>query len=369
MWTVLGVLSLLASLWGLDASWLCAADKAPTPSKAQREQTRVAAAKELAAWTKMVPSSKDGSLQKAVFYAPPEAALDGQGEPAPLLVGLHTWSGGYEQGLGYIAIAKGRKWVMVAPDFRGPNVRPEACASELAVQDVLDAVAYAREHARVDASRIYAMGSSGGGHMALMMAARAPKLWAGVSAWVPISDLAAWHAENVSSKRGYAGMLEKVCGGPPGRPETDAQYRARSPLFILAQTKGLPLDINVGIHDGHSGSVPVSQSLWAFNMLARANGLENLRLTDEQIAFMTSQEKVPPALVNQQEKDPERQKAVLFRRIAGPVRLTVFEGGHDSEPAAALAWLARQRQGSPATHQASPQETSSPALGSSQVAP
>jgi hypothetical protein len=33
------------------------------------------------------------------------------------------------------------------------------------------------------------------------------------------------------------------------------------------------------------------------------------------------------------------------RPVAGQARITVFEGGHDSEPAAAIAWLARQRRG------------------------
>ena len=38
----------------------------------------------------------------------------------------------------------------IAPDFRGPNIRPEACASKLAIQDVLDAVEYAKKNARTE---------------------------------------------------------------------------------------------------------------------------------------------------------------------------------------------------------------------------
>ena len=318
--------------------------KAPATPKPNRGQTRQAAQQQLAQVTVTIPSTRDGSPQKAVFYVPSEAAPDRKGDPVPLLVALHTWSGGYEQGLNYLPLAKKWNWVMVAPDFRGPNRRPEACASDLAVQDVLDAVAYAKQHARVDASRIYLAGSSGGGHMALVMAARAPQVWAGVSSWVPISDLAAWHAENLLSKRGYAKMMEQVCGGPPGRPETDAQYRARSPLFVLAAAKGVPLDINAGIHDGYTGSVPISHSLRAFNVLAEANGHKDKHLTAEEIAFMTAEQKVPPSLAGECEKDPERQKAVLFRRVAGPVRITLFEGGHDDDIAAAVAWLSRQRK-------------------------
>ena len=60
------------------------------------------------------------------------------------LVFLHTWSGSIEQGPLLIGLAKQRGWVMVAPDFRGINDHPEACASDLASQDIVDAVEYAK---------------------------------------------------------------------------------------------------------------------------------------------------------------------------------------------------------------------------------
>ena len=73
----------------------------------------------------------------------------------------------------------------------------------------MDAIAYARSTTAVDARRIYLIGGSGGGHMALMMAQAAPELWAGVSAWVPISDLAAWHAFSKQQGSSYFKMLEE----------------------------------------------------------------------------------------------------------------------------------------------------------------
>ena len=311
------------------------------------EDTQALKMKAMESVTVTVTSSKDGTPQKMIFYAPPEAAMDKTGAPFPLLVTLHTWSGSYEQGMGALNEAKRRKWVLVAPDYRGKNHTPQACASEAAIQDVLDAIGHARKSARIDESRIYLFGMSGGGHMALMMAAKAPDLWAAVSAWVPISDLARWHAENVAGRLGYAGALEEVCGGAPGKPETDREYHARSPLFFLEAAKGLPLDINAGIHDGHKGSVPISQSLRAFNALAVANGLKDKLVPEEDLAFMTEKEKVPPSLEKERENDPERARAVLFRRIAGPVRITLFEGGHDGESAAAFKWFARQQKGKP----------------------
>lgn len=287
-----------------------------------------------------VRSSKDDTVQKAIYWRPESAAHDAKGPSVPLLVFLHSWSGGFEQGPPWIDQAKKMGWVLVAPDFRGPNNRPEACASDLASQDILDAVAYARRDARVDATRIYLVGGSGGGHMALVMAARAPDLWAGVSAWVPISDLGAWHAESKARKNNYAKMIEQSCGGPPG-PTTEAEYRHRSPLFHLAAAKGVPLDINTGIHDGHTGSVPVSHSLRAFNVLAAPDK----QVSTEDIDFMVREQKIPAGLAAETQADPERQKPVLFRRASGNARVTVFEGGHDSESSAAVLWLSRQRKG------------------------
>ena len=290
-----------------------------------------------------VTSTKDGSPQKVVYYQPDSAAKNLAGPAVPLLVFLHSWSGGFEQGPPWIAQAKKLGWVLVAPDFRGPNSRPEACASDLASQDIIDAVEYAKAHARIDTNRIYLVGGSGGGHMSLVMAARVPGLWAGVSAWVPISDLTAWHAESSARKNNYAKMIEQCCGGKPG-PATEAEYRHRSPLFHLAAAKGVPLDINTGIHDGHTGSVPVSHSLLAFNVLAAPD--KQVSVAD--IDFMVREQKIPAALATETQIDPERQKATLFRRASGNARVTVFEGGHDSEPSAALEWLSRQRKGQPA---------------------
>ena len=315
---------------------LAAAEPAKRPTKEEMQAMALKMAVD-------VTSTKDGTPQKVVYTQPDSAAQGLPGPAVPLLVFLHTWSGSIEQGPLLIGLAKQRGWVMVAPDFRGINDHPEACASDLASQDIVDAVEYAKSRARIDTDRIYLVGGSGGGHMSLVMAARAPQLWAAVSAWVPISDLTAWHAESTARQNQYAQMIEQCCGGKPG-PATEAEYRHRSPLFHLAVAKGVPLDINTGIHDGHTGSVPVSQSLHAFNVLAAAD--KQVSVAD--IDFMVREQKIPAALAGETQIDPERQKPTLFRRSSGNARVTVFEGGHDSEPSAALEWLSRQRKGQPA---------------------
>lgn len=289
-----------------------------------------------------IKSSHDGKMEKALWWTPANSSE----KPVPLLVLLHTWSGNYQQKKWKeicLAECEQRGWALIHPDFRGPNRRPEACASEAAVQDVLDAVKWIRKQTKVDAQRIYLAGASGGGHMSLMMAGRAPKLWAGVSAWVPISDLAAWQRECQAAKRHYAGEVVKVCGGEPGASaEVDAEYRSRSPLTWLPQAKGVNLDINAGIHDGHTGSVPVSHSLHAFNTLAGVNGQAGKQLSFDQITFFRTQRKVPAKIRFKGEDEPGRQRKILFRREAGAARVTIFDGGHEGDMKTAVEWLANQ---------------------------
>lgn len=287
-----------------------------------------------------VVNSIDGVAEPVWFIPAPSAA------PAPLLVHLHSWSAR----LGEASLAKEclkRGWAFLSPNFRGPNRRPEACGSRLAIQDVLDAVAYARRATAVDTRRIYLIGGSGGGHMALMMAQAAPELWAGVSAFVPITDLAAWHAFSQQQGSAYFKMLEQSCGGPPGTPATDAEYRARSPLFTLARAAGVPIDIQVGIRDGHQGSVPVLNSLRAFNALAVANGQGGQALDAAAMATIARDARIPDGLATESLEETGRKRAVLFRRSAGPVRLTIFDGAHESDFPPAVRWLAQHEKPSP----------------------
>jgi poly(3-hydroxybutyrate) depolymerase len=283
------------------------------------------------------PSKADSTKQPATIYIPPKTD-----KPAPLLVVLHTWS---ENGNGF-HLNKHRvhewcikhRWAMIAPLFRGANSRPQACGSELVVKDIVSAVEYMKKVTSVDADRIYLLGTSGGGHAALLMAGRAPKLWAGVSAWVPISDLAAWHQQSRKSK--YAKMIEQSCGGAPGSSlKVDQQYKSRSPITHLHQATDVWLDINAGIHDGHKGSVPISHSLDAFNILASKSN----RISSKDIESMTRNAKVPDHLKATELADATYgKKKPLFRRQSGKARITLFDGGHELVPKAALSWLAQQ---------------------------
>ncbi len=290
-------------------------------------------------------SSADDSLQPAMVYVPEST------EPMPLLVGLHTWSADYRQtgptvGGVYAEWCIEKAWAFIHPNFRGPNRRPEAGGSELVVDDIASAVSYMHERTAIDVARVYLVGASGGGHAALLMAGRRPDLWSGVSAWVPIADLAAWHRECTTSGLKYARELELICGGPPGASDAvDLEYRRRSPLTWLAAAKSVALDINAGIRDGHEGSVPVGHSLRAFNAIAAPED----RIDAGAIREIEKTASIPARLGPAPVDASYRDKPPLFRAESGNARVTIFRGGHEILPAAALSWLESQiRTRSPA---------------------
>ncbi|MEP7361742.1 MAG: prolyl oligopeptidase family serine peptidase [Acidobacteriota bacterium] len=284
--------------------------------------------------TVSIPATSDGAMQPAVVWFP-----TGISTPVPLVVHLHSWSSHFDSSEAWrlaLKEAQKRNWAFVGPEFRGPNDRPEACASPTARQDILDAVNYMRKNHKIDAKRIYLLGSSGGGHMTLVMAAHNPKIWRAASAWVPVSDLATWYDESRQRDSRYWKMMEGCTGGTPA---TAAQeYKLRSPLPYLQQARGLPLDIQDGITDGHNGgSVPVSHSLRAFNVLADSNHHPEARFTEPEIQHIVTTMKVPPGSPTPPTED--RRTRILLRRTAGPARITLFDGGHESDFPAAFLWF------------------------------
>ena len=283
------------------------------------------------------PSDADKSEQPALFYSPVAKT------PRPLLVGLHTWSSDYKNGydIPYAKWCVEQGWVFIHPNFRGPNRRPEACGSELMVKDIESAVEWAAKQAPVDRDRVYLVGTSGGGHAALLLAGRLPGLWAGVSAWVGISDLAPWHSECKKAGRKYWRDIEASCGGPPGKnAKIDSEYSRRSPLTWLKDYRGPAIDINAGIRDGHTGSVPISHSLLAFNRIAE----EKDRVAVADILAMTKTSKVPEHLQREIKDSSYGKKRPLFRALSKNARVTIFDGGHEIVTTAAFSWLSKQRR-------------------------
>lgn len=211
----------------------------------------------------MVASSVDGKPQPLVIGVP-----DGlEDAPTPLLVGIHTWSADYRQMVAHFAPLCARYgWLMVLPHFRGPNLDSNPCCTEaagslLAQHDVVDAVRHMQTNYHVDNSRLYMLGGSGGGHMSLMMAGKYPDLWAGVSAWCPVSHLREWYEQG----NAYAQHVAACCGGEPeDSPEVDFEYLSRSPRTFLTNAANTNLQI---AHGDKDPTIDVSQSWRTYEAL------------------------------------------------------------------------------------------------------
>ena len=286
-----------------------------------------------------VTSTVDGTEQPSYLILP--EGFDSDGEPVPLLVSLHTWSGNVEQAQPDMEKeADQRGWIYLYPHFRGPNQRPDACGSLKARQDILDAMDWVMKRYPIDTRRVYLTGASGGGHMSMLMAGRYPDRWTAVSAWVGISDLAAW--EKRHSNDNYGAMVRASCGGVPADgPPVAKQYRNRSPLSWLHRAVALPMDLAAGVHDGHRGSVPVRHTLDAFNVVAKAQGAP--LITEEELAQISrANGRLRNPLPSDLKQDPTYGRAIYLRRTAGKTRVTIFEGGHERLAQAAAEWLARQ---------------------------
>lgn len=287
-----------------------------------------------------IESTKDGTLQPAKVWVPEIAKT----QPTPLLVFLHSWSGDYRQDNSkWLADAARRNWIFLHPNFRGRNDHPEACGSALARQDILDAIDHVSEKFQVDSARVYLAGSSGGGHMAMLMAGYYPERFSAVSAWVGISDLAAWYRFHVrdGKPQRYAQMVEKSCGGPPGSSaNVDEEYKARSPIDHLHKIGDLPIHLYAGLHDGHTGSVPVSHTLNAFNVIAKAGGYEEVSELEIQQLLKDAPLETPKP--GDTDDSPTLGRKTYLQRRAGKARVTIFEGGHEGLPIPGCAWLAMQ---------------------------
>ena len=194
-----------------------------------------------------IRSSLDGTLQPSLWYHP------GSDGPVPLVVGLHTWSfDRFNQRDTYLPLCKKYRFALLLPEFRGPNLeenpqRRDACGSEKARRDVIDAIDHVCGHYPIDRGSIFLLGCSGGGHMALLAAETAPGLFCAVEVWCPVSDLGKWHRALKGGPLDYTRHIEACLGGTP--EQLESEYARRSPAQHVEALKNLPVSIHHGRHD------------------------------------------------------------------------------------------------------------------------
>lgn len=279
-----------------------------------------------------IPSSADGKQQMAYYYQAPNA---GQ---RPLIVSLHTWSGDFRQKDTLIHFCMQRGYHYIHPDFRGPNQNPEALGSDLVVSDIDDAIQYALSHAAVDPDNIHVIGVSGGGHATAMTYMKSKHNIRSFSAYVGIYNLIDWYGESSGRGNKYAGDIAAATTGDRNRLDIK-EAKKRSPFFQetpVEKRKNSTLYLYCGIHDGYTGSVPVSQTLRLYNKIA-ADFQPDARqsfLPDEFIETMVKNRSLPGMgdhglLLG--------RKIIYKNHYKDKVRLTVFEGSHEMPPGDVLA--------------------------------
>ncbi len=285
-----------------------------------------------------ISSPIDGTLQKAYFR--PASASN-----RPLAVVLHTWSNDYTQRQHSLAEeTAARNWNYIHPDFRGQNVQPEGCCSEKALSDIDAAIAFALRETHANPDSVHILGASGGGYATLCHFMKGAQSAASYSAWVPISDLTAWYAESRGRGNKYAGEI-LACTDSGDILDVE-KARSRSPMFMpmpMGKLQHATLNIFAGIHDGYTGSVPITQSLRFYNRVLETHGVPDAKqVSDAEMEYLlrtrTSPDKAAPA-------DSIGSRPVLFQRSRRNIRVAIFEGGHEMVDEAALAqidWHKRQ---------------------------
>lgn len=279
-----------------------------------------------------IKSTFDGKVQKAVFY---KTLLP---EPQPLIVSLHTWSGDYSQEDPLSEEIVLRSWNYIHPDFRGPNNNPEACGSVKVVSDIKDAIRFAIKNANVDTTEVHIIGVSGGGYATLLSFMKLDYPVKSFHAWAPVTNLENWYWECRGRGLKYARDLESVTTGGNGFDVAEA--RKRSPELMdlpIAKRKNSVLRIHTGIHDGYTGSVPVTHSINMFNhLVSQIFPVDQDKIVLDSLKLVLLEKRMNPA--------PDTnlvlggRKVHLYREVPG-ISLTIFEGGHEMIVPQALALL------------------------------
>ena len=281
-----------------------------------------------------IPSSADSTDQPVYFYRTSVKGL------RPLVVSLHTWSGDFQQKDTVVNLCIQKGYHYIHPNFRGPNNKPEACGSELVIRDIDDAISWAVATMDVDPDNIHVIGTSGGAYATVLSYMKSRHRIRSFSAYAGIYNLVDWYYESVGRKARYAGDIAAATSGR--RDELNvAEAKKRSPFFMEGPPVGREhsrLFLYCGIHDGYTGSVPVSQTLTMYNkIVADFNPNAFFSMVPQELILKLTRERMLPDW-------PARElllgrKVVYSNQSEGKVFLTVFEGGHEMPAGDVLAHI------------------------------
>jgi len=279
-----------------------------------------------------IPSSLDDSLQKAFFYKSTATS------PQPLIVSLHTWSGDYSQQDPLAQQIVEKNWNYIHPDFRGPNNTYQACGSKWVIQDIEDAITFAIQEGNVDTTEIHIIGASGGGYATTLMYMQTQHPVKSFSAWVPITNLVDWYYESLGRKNKYADHIWQATQSDNALNIEEA--KSRSSYFMetpVEKRKNSKLTIYAGIHDGYTGSVPITQSINFYNKLVEdiePSNAEAIIPTEISLQLVTKRNNA-----GKKTKEMLGDRSVIFQKNFRNVHLVLFEGGHEMLADVALKLL------------------------------
>ncbi len=286
-----------------------------------------------------IPSMADGKIQNAFLYASKSK------EKKPLIVSLHTWSGDYTQKDPLANEILARDWNYIHPDFRGKNNTAEASCSPLVISDLEDAIQYALKNTNTNPEEVHLIGVSGGGLATLAAYMNLKYPVKSFSAWAPISDLEAWYWESVGRQQKYAADI--LSSTSKDSILNSGEARLRSPLyqnFPKELRKNAKLYLYEGVHDGYTGSVPISQTINMYNRLVGELKYNSTNLDDSyqravSDSDLVSEKEIIGLLTKRYNPNFDKRKKLFDRDIYlyrqfGDIQLNIFEGTHEQLPQA-----------------------------------
>lgn len=270
-----------------------------------------------------IPSTVDANVQPAMFYNTKSQ------RNKPLIVSLHSWSGDYTQRDHLFPRVMELDWNYISPNFRGPNNTPEACGSPLVISDIEDAIDYALKNANVDKRQIHIIGGSGGAHATLLSYMNIRHKVNSFSAWNPITNLVDWYYESIGRQQIYA---DHIFAATSSKDKLNLKEAiSRSPVFMDYPgniRKSARLFIYHGIHDGYTGSVPITHSLNFYNELIRKidPDVQQALISDKDIMDLLVKRCYPES-ISSNEMIGDRK--VHYKKNYRNIQLLIFEGGHE----------------------------------------
>ncbi len=282
-----------------------------------------------------IKSGIDDNIQKSYFYKSKST------KPQPLIISLHTWSGDYSQNDDLAGICKEKDINYIHPDFRGANWTKNACCSDLALNDIDEAISYAINNSNVDTSKIFVIGVSGGGYATLSTFMKSKHNISKFSAWASITDLVAWYNESrIRNNRYDENILDCTSSGKKLNIDN---AKSKSPVYWQTpadKLKKSQLFIYAGVYDGIQGSVPITHSINFYNKL-----LTDLSVSDTS-KYISNTEKLRllefRAPLGNFGNIADRK--VFLKKMADNVSITIFEGNHEMLTEFALNELLEERR-------------------------